>query len=157
MVITSKMKKTHDEEKYIIELNNQVAHYKDKYLRALADYQNLEKRTAENTERIRKFAAESLISKLLSVLDSMEKAESHLKDPGLSLALKEFRTVLTQNGLVRIVTSGRDFDPNEMECIEVTEGKENKVVEESLPGYRLHGKVIRPARVKVGKDNTNTN
>jgi len=94
---------------------------------------------------------------LLSVLDNMEKAESHLKDPGLSLAVKEFRTVLTQNGLAKILTSDRDFDPNEMECIEVTEGKENRVIEESLPGYRLHGKVIRPARVKVGKNNTDKN
>jgi molecular chaperone GrpE len=151
------MKKTQDQEKYIIELHNQIAEIKAKYLRALADYQNLEKRTAENTERVRRFAAETLICRLLSVLDNMEKAESHLKDPGLSLAVKEFRTVLTQNGLAKILTSDRDFDPNEMECIEVTEGKENRVIEESLPGYRLHGKVIRPARVKVGKNNTDKN
>jgi molecular chaperone GrpE (heat shock protein) len=46
---------------------------------------------------------------------------------------------------------GKPFDPHEMECIEVVEGPENEVVEESLPGYLFRGKVLRVAQVKVGK------
>lgn len=121
-----------------------------KYLRALADYQNLEKRTQEAFAERERRAGETIIRKLLPVADTLEMAEKHVRDTGLSLAVKELRTVLKDSGLVRLETVGKAFDPTEMECVEVVTGKANHVVEEVLPGYLLSGVLVRPAKVKVG-------
>ncbi len=133
------------------ELRKQIEEWKAKYLRALADYQNLEKRTREEKSEIRAYAAESVIIKLLPVADTFERAHVHLQDPGLSLALKELGAFFSSLGVTKLEVAGKPFDPETMECIEVVEGEDNIVVEESPPGYALHGKVIRVARVKVGK------
>jgi molecular chaperone GrpE len=125
--------------------------WKNKYLRALADYQNLEKRTQEEKGEIRKFAAEVAVMRLLPVFDTFSKAKIHLKDPGLDLVHREFESALAQLGVVKLEVLGKQFDPHQMECIEVVAGPENEVVEELLPGYRLHNKILRVAQVKVGK------
>lgn len=149
------MKKKTDDQKD--EIQRQIDECKSKYLRALADYQNLEKRTSEDKQEIRKYAAERLIIKLLPVLDTLLKAQSHLGDKGLDLVIKEFQTILTEQGVVRIEVFGKEFNPYEMECVEAVEGNDNMVVEEVLPGYTIHGKVLRVAQVKVGRDGTSTN
>lgn len=128
-----------------------VTDWKNKYLRALADYQNLEKRTREQVNEARAFASEVVLARLLSVVDTFRKAKEHLKDPGLDLAFKELDAVLVEQGVQKLEVVGLPFNPHEMECIEVVEGADNKVVEEVLPGYRFRGKVLRVAQVKVGK------
>jgi len=143
------MKKKSDEQ--IEELKTRVEEWKNKYLRALADYQNLEKRTHRQIEETRKFAAEVFLVRLLPVIDTLQRAQEHLKDQGLALALKEVDALLSEFGMSRIKTVGEVFNPHEMECVEVGEGEENKVIEEVLPGYRMHHKVLRVAHVKVGK------
>lgn len=125
--------------------------WKNKYLRALADYQNLEKRTQSEKADIRKFAAEVVLGRMLPVMDSLSKAKEHIKDAGLDLAYKEFEAALTELGLTKLEVTGKQFDPHEMECIEVVAGPDNEVVEETLPGYRYHDKILRVAQVKVGK------
>jgi molecular chaperone GrpE len=129
----------------------QVDDWKSKYLRALADYQNLERRSQEDKERVRTFAAETILTRLLPVIDTLGKAQDHLKDAGLDIALRELWAVVEEQGVTKIEAMGKPFDPHEMECIEVVEGPENEVVEESLPGYLFRGKVLRVAQVKVGK------
>lgn len=143
------MKKKTDEQSEM--LQKQIEEWKGKYLRALADYQNLEKRTQEETSNVRRFAAEMVLTKLLAVADTLEKAQAHLSDTGLSLALKELAAVFSSLGVIKLEVVGKQFDPKFMECIEVVEGDDNIVVEESTSGYTLYGKVIRVARVKVGK------
>lgn len=125
--------------------------WKNKYMRALADYKNLEKRATEEKLEVRKYAAEVVIARILPTLDTLAKAKAHIQDSGLDLAYKELETALTEFGVVRIEVIGKQFNPHEMECIEVAAGKDNEVVEELLPGYRLHDKIIRVAQVKVGK------
>lgn len=125
--------------------------WKNKYVRALADYQNLEKRTHSEKEETRKFAVEVFLRSLLPVVDTLEKAGKHVGDEGLNLGLRELWTILSDFGVTKIETSGKVFNPHEMECIEVVAGEENKVIEELLPGYKLHDKVLRVAQVKVGK------
>lgn len=120
--------------------------------RALADYQNLEKRTVQEKEEFVKFANSQLILKILPSLDSLEKAEKHLKDQGLNLALKQLKEGLVQEGLEKIQTQGKDFDPEEMECVEVGQGKEGKVLDEIRAGYKLGDRVLRVAQVRVGKE-----
>ncbi len=131
-----------------------VDEWKNKYLRALADYQNLEKRTQEEKQEIRKFAAEVVIARLVPAIDSLAKAKEHLKDTGLDLAYKELETALADLGVTKIDVIGKPFDPHIMECIEVVEGNDGMVVEETLPGYMLHEKIVRVAQVKVGKGGT---
>jgi len=136
------MKKKHDE---------QIEDWKAKYLRALADYQNLEKRTQWEKAEIRKFAAEVVLTRLLPVMDTLMKAKEHVNDAGLELAYKEFDAAMTELGLTKLSVMGKQFNPHEMECIEVVMGPDNTVIEETLPGYRYHDKILRVAQVKVGK------
>lgn len=119
--------------------------------RALADYQNLEKRTAGEREDFVKFANSQLILKILPAIDSLERAEKHLKNEGLSLAVKQLREGLASEGLEKIQTKGRNFDPEEMECVEVGQGKEGKVLDEIRAGYKLGNRVLKVAQVRVGK------
>ena len=133
-------------------LDEPVIDWKGKYLRALADYQNLEKRTQAEKQEIRVYAAEAILMRLLPVVDTLVRAARQVKDPGLELALKELYSALSEQGVEKIEVVGKPFDPHQMECIEVVAGDtDNMVVEELLPGYRLRDKIIRIAQVKVGK------
>ncbi|MBI4067033.1 nucleotide exchange factor GrpE, partial [Candidatus Gottesmanbacteria bacterium] len=133
-------------------LKKQIEELNNNWKRALADYQNLEKRTLTKIQDSSKYAAETIIVKLLSVLDTLEQAELHLKDQGLTLAIKSFRDVLKEEGVVKIEVIGKKFNPLEMECVEVVEGQnEDEVLDEMRPGYKLYNKVIRVAQVKVWK------
>ena len=145
------MKKQVTTEQYEI-LQKQLEEYKGKYLRALADYQNLEKRAvADRTETI-KFATKNCILNILPVLDTLEKVEKMLQDQGLQLALKQLEDALKTEQVEKIEVTGKKFDPITMECIEVVESdKEDEVVEEIRTGYTMSGKVLRVAQVKVGK------
>lgn len=139
------------EETEIAGVEKQVEEWKNKYLRALADYQNLEKRKNEEIASVRKFAGEILLTRLVPVIDTFVAAANHVKDPGLDLAIKQLVAFLEEQGVEQIQTVGKQFNPHEMECIEVIEGADNEVIEEVLPGYRLKGRVLRVAQVKVGK------
>lgn len=144
------MKKKTDDQ--LEELQKQIDDLKSKYLRALADYQNLEKRELDEKSNIRRYAGEHIIGKLLTVLDSLGKAQAHLHDEGLDLVIKEFIGICAEQGVRRVDVVGKAYDPHTMECIEVVDGQENMVTEEVLPGYMMHGKLLRPAKVKVGRE-----
>lgn len=145
------MKKKTDEQTE--DLHKQIEEWKAKYLRAIADYQNLEKRKQEEIDEVRRVAADRLLKRILPVVDSFERAQNHLHDPGLSLALKELTAFLVEHGVQKLDVLGKTFNPEEMEGIEVVTGDDTIVVEEILPGYTLHGTVIRVAQVKVGRAN----
>ncbi len=145
--------KKHDDQtkKHTDELQKQVEEWKGKYLRALADYQNLEKRTRQEVSQVRVYAAETVLARLVPVVDTIERAKDLLKDAGLELACKELLAVLEEHGVEKLDVVGKEFNPHEMECVEVVEGEDNTVIEEVLPGYRFRGKILRVARVKVGR------
>jgi molecular chaperone GrpE len=134
----------------INDLEAKIAELENNWKRALADYRNLEKRMQEERVQGMGFANEILIQNLLPVLDHLEMLDKHLNDDGLKLILKDFKQTLTSAGLTEIETQDKDFDPNTMEAIELSEGEKNKVTEVLLKGYLLNDKLIRPARVKVG-------
>lgn len=155
------MKKADDttkpkENSEVSELKRQVDEWKGKYMRALADYQNLEKRSQDMVGESRKFAAELILARLIPVVDTFAKVRVHIKDMGFDLAYKELIAVLSEQGVTTESVLGKVFDPHEMECIEVVAGNDNEVVEEVLPGYKFRGKVLRVAQVKVGKSDTAT-
>ena len=129
---------------------DKITDLENKWKRALADYANLEKRIEKEKEDFVKFANAQLLNKLLAVLNDLELAEKHLKDKGLTLAGNRFREILKEEGVEEIEVLGRNFDPELMDAVETVDGPKNKVVEVVLKGYKLYGKVLRPAKVKVG-------
>jgi molecular chaperone GrpE len=139
-----------DKEK-LEQLQDQAKSLTEKWKRALADYQNLEKRVEKEKQEFVKYSTASLIDKLLEVLDDLERAEKHLQDKGLSLALEQFRSILEAEGVEEIEALDKEFNPETMDCSEMVAGEKNKVIEVIQKGYYLNDKVLRPAKVKVGK------
>lgn len=131
--------------------NAATEEWKAKCMRALADYQNIERRSREEKNEVRLYASEIILGRLLPVVDTFTKVKAHVKDMGFDLAYKELLAVLEEQGVKRIEVIGKEFNPHEMECIEVIEGDDNIVMEELLPGYRFYEKILRVAQVKVGK------
>ena len=151
-----KVEKTNpDEEIKKIEtekLKEQVDEFKNKYLRAMADYQNLEKRVGDERFELMKMANKNLLIKILPFLDNLEKAELFVKDEGLKISKDHFMQILKEAGLQEIEMLNKDFDPVYAEAIDIIEGKEdNKVVEVLKKGYMFEDKIIRIAQVKVSK------
>lgn len=133
------------------ELKKQVEDCENKYKRALADYQNLEKRSIEQRKEWIKSANRDLLLRLLPVLDTLILASQHVQDQGVAASIKQFEDVLKSEGVEKIEVVGQQFNPQTMECVITTEGEEGKVLEELQAGYMLYDKILQPAKVKVGK------
>lgn len=126
--------------------------YKSKYLRVLADYQNFEKRVHGHKAELKDQLSKDLIIKFLTILDDLDKAEIFIKDPGLKMIKDKFYNLLKQDGVEEIELLGKEFDPYVAEVVDVIEGKQDNIVVEVLrKGYKLNGKVLRVAQVKVSK------
>jgi molecular chaperone GrpE len=126
--------------------------------RVQADFENYRKRVLREQTEIRERATEGLVEQLLPVLDSFELALGILDDAedkvrkGVELVFAELLGVLERAGLERIATDGSPFDPNVHEAVLSEEGDGDPVVAETMRGgYRLKGKVLRPAMVKVAR------
>ncbi len=138
------------EEKVKIELET----IKGMLARALADYDNLKRRSEEERMSWAKYSSLSIVSKLLPIIDMLDKAQEHLKDAGLAIAVGEFKKVLIEEGLEEINPKvGSEFDENLMEAIEIVKGESDNMVSEVLvSGWRFkEGQVVRHAKVKVSK------
>lgn len=141
-------KKVEQEETALLNLENQLR-------RALADYQNLEKRIASEKSSWILASNKNLLLRLLPGLDSLLLAEKHTQDEGVKLSIKHFLDILENEGVKKIESIGKDFDPNLMEAITTQEGENGKVLEEVRTGYMLFDSVLRPAQVIVGKQENN--
>lgn len=129
----------------IDQLKNQLA-------RCLADYDNLRKRTEAQKALWGQFSTERVLIKLISILDSLESAQKHLKDSGLAIVTGEFRKVFEEEGIVEIRPQKNEvFNPELHEAIELVQGgNKGKISELVLVGWKFEdGKIIRPAKVKV--------
>lgn len=141
-----------DLEKELEEEKGKGEEWRQKYLRALADYHNVTKHAEEEIRTVQQFAGLVFIEKLLPVVDVLRKAQLHCNDKGLDMAMKKMDAYLEDLGVVKLDVFGKHFDPHTMECIEVVPGAEdNKIVEVVEDGYMMQEKLIRPAKVKVGK------
>jgi molecular chaperone GrpE len=128
--------------------------YEQKYLRALADYQNLQKQQAKERQEFVKFAIEDFLNDIIPVYDHLKLSLKGLSEEeranpwaqGVALVLKQFKEVLATNGVEEIATVGQPFDYESMEALS---GQGETVKQEVSPGYRLNGKVVRPAKVIV--------
>lgn len=125
---------------------------KNKYQRALADYQNLLKRTAQEKEEFAKYANEQLLLDMIPVYDNLKTSLKHTDDTvesngwaeGIRYVVKQFKDTLENLGVREIKTVGEKFDPELMEALG---GRGRRVREEVKAGYILNGKVIIPAKV----------
>jgi len=130
-----------------------IARERDDYLDALkrlqADFENYKKRILkQQTEHLER-AAETLVEKLLPVLDTFDLAIAHGGE-GLDQVQGQLMAALEKEGLERIDPLGKPFDPNESDAVAHEEGDGDPVVSEVMrTGYRFKGKLLRPAMVKV--------
>jgi len=148
-------KKHEDKNKISEEKQDEFENLENQLKRALADYQNLEKRALEERGVWIKTANKDLLLRLLPGLDSLILAEKHTEDEGVKLSIKHFLDILEEVGVRKIETIGKDFDPKLMEAVATREGNEGKVVEEARSGYTLFDQVLRPAQVVVGSAKQN--
>lgn len=139
-------------------LQQQIEELTSNWKRALADYQNLLKRTESDKRDFMKFAAVTILAKLIPTLDLLEMAAAHVDDQGLRLAVKNFQDVLRSENLQEIVPQpGEPFDAALHECTETvslpsdSSAIENTIAEMVLKGYKIDTFIIRPAKVKVYK------
>ncbi len=159
-------KDKHSEEKQIKEEKQkhpeESVDYKDKWMRSLAEYENLKKRFEREKQDTIKFSNQLLIIELFPIMDSFDSAiksagtsdnkESFLK--GLKMLQAEFHRVLENSGLKKIKTVGEKFNPHLHEAEEEVFSEiygEGLVVEEIRGGYTLNDGLLRPALVKVSK------
>ena len=145
------MKKDKKHEQIEEKESEQVKHIENQLKRALADYQNLEKRIQTEKQDWIKMANKDLLLRLLPGLDSLLLAEKHTSDEGVKLSVKHFLDIFQEIGVQKIETVGKDFDPNLMEAVATTVGEEGKVLEEVKSGFALFDSVLRPAQVVVGR------
>lgn len=133
-------------------VKKEVEQYKNKYLRALADYQNFEKRIVNEHEQLIQKGKQEIILKLLPFLDGLEKAEIFIKDNGLKQVKEMIFQVIKSEKIEELSVLGQEFDPHLAEAIEVVAGeKDDMVVEVARKGYKLGDKILRVAQVKVSK------
>lgn len=138
----------------------------DKFLRVSADFDNYKKRSARELEDFRKFANQSLLKEMLSVVDNLELAihsadennagESSLRE-GLDLTHREIMRVFEKFHVTPIESEGKAFDPTYHEAVmqeETDEFPENTVITEMQKGYLIHDRLLRPAMVVVAKPKT---
>ena len=128
-----------------------------KYVRLMAEFQNYKKRTAKEKEDIYAFGAEKVMLSLMEVLDNFDRAleqgcsdEKHAE--GIKLVHTQLMNALKKNGLEEIEALGEEFDPNFHSAVLMEDSDEyesGKVCFVVQKGYKLNGKVIRPAMVKV--------
>ncbi len=146
-------------------LKDECAALKDQMLRDRADLENYRKRLVRDKEDSIRFANENLIRDLLQPLDdfarALEASESS-KDyakvhDGVVMVNSQIYSTLEKNwGLERIEALGKEFDPQCHEAYQVVVDdslEHETVLEEYVVGYTLHGRVLRPSKVKVGKPN----
>jgi molecular chaperone GrpE len=143
------------------QLKKDAAESKDKYLRVLADQENLRKRLIKEREQQIQFSTLNTLADFLTPIDHLENAlkfasqtsdEVRLWAHGFEMILNQFKDVLAQNNVVPIVAMGKHIDPHYHEAIESVETDEyppGTIIEECARGYKMGERTVRPSRVKV--------
>jgi molecular chaperone GrpE len=142
-------------------MNTRAEENLDGWKRAKADYSNLKRDAEREKTEIAGFAVGALLFELLPVIDNMDRAIAHCPkgekesewSKGILAIHQQLQTFLKDMGLERVPTEGT-FDPEIHEAIaheEQPSAAEGSILEVVTPGYRMHGKLLRPARVKVAK------
>ncbi len=142
-------------------LKAQIAALEDRLLRQQAEFANQVRQIRRTGEDAVRYAAQPLLSDLLGVVDALHNAIEGLKDTeherrvaeGLRLVERELLEVLRRHGVERVDAAGKAFDPQLHEAISEIEagGAERTVLQVLSPGFTLHGRLVRAARVVVNR------
>jgi molecular chaperone GrpE len=144
-------------------LKAEVAEHKDKYLRLFAEFDNYKRRNAKERIELIQTAGKEVITSLLDVLDDCDRAEKQLQatedisqvKEGVQLVFNKLRSTLQSKGLKAMESIKTEFDVEKHEAItEIpapTKDLKGKVIDEVTKGYYLNDKIIRFAKVVVGK------
>ena len=142
--------------------DERITELEDTVLRLRAELDNSQKRSVAEIEKAHKYGIERLLLELLPVVDNLENALNNLSEnvsesdkEGIYLTLKSFESALDKFGISPIYPISEDFDPINHEAVSVVKDEkhaDNKIVEVMQKGWRLHERVIRPARVVVIKN-----
>lgn len=143
------------------EADQKIAELKDKYLRAVAEFDNYKKRTLKEKAELLLNGSEKTVCAILPILDDFERALANstedakaMKD-GMQIIFNKFTKTLESLGVKKIETEGKDFDVDYHEAVAMVPGmgddKKGKVIDCVQSGYQLNDKVIRHAKVAVGQ------
>lgn len=145
------------------QLKKELTECKDKYLRTLAESENARKRLYKERQEVTQFAVQNVIVDFLNPIDHMENALKYTEQMsdevkhwalGFQMILNQFKEVLSSNGVNAFTSKDKPFDPHCHEAVEMIETADYPpgiVVEESIRGYKMGDRLVRPARVKVSK------
>ncbi len=154
--------KTEDLQKQLEELKKQKDEYLQGWQRARADFLNYKKEEMERIAGFMAYANEELILKILPILDNFEIVENKLPESlkneenvkGILQVKIQLQDFLKNQGLEEIKTVGEKFDPNLHETVGEVEIKDKEsgiIIEEIQKGYKINGRLLRPAKIKVSK------
>jgi molecular chaperone GrpE len=142
-------------------LRNELGEMKDKFIRKVAEFENFKKRSSKERIELIQTAGKEVIVDMLEVLDDCERAEKQMgtlddkAKEGVMLVFNKLKSLLTAKGLKSMETINKEFNPDIHEAItEIpvpTEEQKGKVIDEVQKGYYLNDKIIRFAKVVVGK------
>ncbi len=144
-------------------LNADLEEQKDKYLRLVAEFENYKRRTSKERIELIQTAGKEVITSMLQVLDDSDRAEKQMKETNDTVQIKEgvllvfdkLRKTLKSKGLEAMQSLHEEFDVEKHEAITEIPVQDKKmigkVVDEIDKGYYLNGKLIRFAKVVVGK------
>jgi molecular chaperone GrpE len=133
----------------------------DRLARAQAEFENARRRASKEQQEFRDYAVADAIKTLLPVVDSLERALQVKSDAselraGLELIYKQLQAALAKLSVHPIASKGEEFDPRfheAVEMVETTEAPDHQVVEELQRGYKFKDRLLRPAMVKVARNN----
>ena len=145
------------------EAAQEITDWKDKYLRTLAEMENMRKRMQKDRQEMVRFGIENAIAEFLPAIDNLENALRFANEAsgevknwalGFEMILSLFKEILYNHGIVSFHSEGNKFDPLTHEAVEITETTDHPdgiILHEFTKGYKSASRTIRPARVKVAK------
>ena len=147
-------------EEQLAAAKKEAAAAQDRYLRAVADWENFRKRTVREKDELRQFALSGVMEDLIPILDNLGLGLAAARQPadgkaiieGLGHVLDQFKSTLSRHGLKEVYPAGAAFDPHQHECIAHQPSPEvaaEKVVQVVRSGYTLNGRLLRPASVII--------
>lgn len=148
----------------IAKLSAEIAEHKDKYLRLFADFDNFRRRTAKERLDLINTAGKDVILSFLEILDDLDRAEKIMQDQnldldsqkeGVKLIFNKFKILMQNKGVIALDSIGHEFDTEMHEAVSfmevAAENQKGKIIDELSKGYMMNAKIIRFAKVIVGK------
>lgn len=147
------------EEKKLLEVGKaRETELEERVLRLQAEFDNYKKRAARENDMVREAAAADAMLKLLPLVDDFSMAMAHIGksthkdfDHGMELIYAKMLDLLKKEGVEEMKALGESFDPYKHDALRQGDGPEGKVIEVVQKGYVFRGKVLRHAKVVVGK------